>query len=80
MSIEIKRFVSALDQAIQQQMVNESIKLGKGQCKDHEEYKKITGRIQGMDASISVAREMLRKIEIDEDDVDKGKKRQGGKK
>ena len=73
MSIEVKRFVQGLEQAVGQQILAESLKLSKGQCKDFAEYRNKTGMIAGLEAAVGIAKEMRNKMDIDDDD----KQRQG---
>ena len=72
MSIEVKRFVNAFENSIQQFCLQRSLKLGKGQCKDMEEYKLHVGEIRGLEAAVGLAKDMLRKMEIDDDDLQRG--------
>lgn len=68
MSLDVKRFVKAFDNAAQQAIGQKSLQLGKGQCKDMEEYKLRVGEIRGLEASIGLARDMLRQMELAEDE------------
>jgi hypothetical protein len=70
--IDIRRFVVAFENAVNQVMVQKSNQLGKGQCKDMEEYKLRVGEIRGLDAAAGLARDMLRKYEMDEEDKEQG--------
>lgn len=79
MSLEIKRFVKAFDNAIQQGIGQRSFQLGKGQCKDMEEYKRKVGEIAGLEAAVGLARDMLRQMELAEDEgFEEGKQAAGG--
>lgn len=63
MQVTLKQFVRNFQQACAQAGVERSIQLGKGQCKDLEEYKRSVGFIAGIDAASSLADQMLRQIE-----------------
>lgn len=66
--IEVRRFVQAFEQTVGQNIAVRQAQLGKGQCQDFTEYKKITGEIRGMEAASGLARDMLRQIEMAEDE------------
>ena len=64
----ISRFVNDLDKAIQQASGNQALTLLKGQCANMEEYKRKVGFAEGMNAAVDIARQMLRQMEINEED------------
>lgn len=71
MQVSLRQFVEDFQQGLQRAAFAEAAKLGKGQCKDFEEYKKITGIIAGYDRAGSLAAEMLKATEApDSDDGD----------
>ena len=70
MQVTIRQFVRSLQQALNEAGVQRSVQLGKGQCKDFEEYKKTTGFIAGLDAAGSLADQMLRQLEEKDRDDD----------
>lgn len=61
--MEIRQFVSELKKALQQQQVNKSLQLGKGQCATIEDYKKIVGYIAGLDGACVIADKMLSQLD-----------------
>lgn len=70
MQVTIRQFIKDFRQACGQHTIQRAIQLGKGQCKDFEEYKKHTGYIQGVEAAADLADQMLRQIEEAERDQD----------
>lgn len=81
--IEVKRFVTAFEQATQMAIHQRNAQLGKGQCANHEEYKLKVGEIRGLEAASGMARDMLRQMEVAEDNMEmeqQAKKAAGGKK
>lgn len=66
--LTLNRFVNDLDRIVQQAIGQSGLKLAKGQCKNHEEYMRQVGRCEGMEAAVNVARDMLRKTELAEDE------------
>lgn len=67
MQVTLRQFVKDLQDGLQRAAFNEAVKLGKGQCKDFEEYKKSTGIIAGYDRAGSLAGQMLQSLEDDSD-------------
>lgn len=63
----INRFVNDLDRVVQQAIQQRALKLVKGQCKDFNEYHREVGRSEGMQIAVDVARDMLRNMELAED-------------
>lgn len=63
MQVTLKQFVKNFQIACEQAGINRSVQLGKGQCKDFEEYKRVTGFIAGLDAASQLADQMLRQLE-----------------
>ena len=70
MQVTLRQFVKDFQQGLQQAAFTEAAKLGKGQCKDFEEYKKITGIIAGYDRAGSLAAQMLESLEETDSDGD----------
>lgn len=70
MQVTLRQFVKNFKQIIANEGVNRSIQLGKGQAKDMEEYKRGVGRIEGMEIAASLADNMLRQLEEDEEGQD----------
>lgn len=68
MSLEVKRFVKAFETVVQQATLQRSMQLGKGQCADFPEYKRKVGEIAGLEAAVGLARDMLRQMELAEDE------------
>ena len=68
MQVTIRQFVKDLSQGLGQASLAESVKLGKGQCKNHEEYKLHVGIIAGYDRAAVLADQMLRQVEETEHD------------
>jgi hypothetical protein len=65
----LEQFVKDFQQGLQQAAFNEAAKLGKGHCKNFEEYKKITGIIAGYDRAGTLASQMLKAMkDADVDD------------
>lgn len=65
--IEIKRFVNAFEQGCAGQIMQINNQLGKGQIASIEEYKLKVGERRGLEAAAGLARDMLRQLEIAED-------------
>lgn len=63
MQITLRQFVKEFRNMIGQNAASSSMQLGKGQCKDMEEYKRKVGFIEGLEASGQLAENMLRQIE-----------------
>lgn len=63
MQVTLRVFVKELQQGLAQAAGQRSMQLGKGQCKDFEEYKKNVGYIAGLEAAIETADRMLRSLE-----------------
>ena len=59
----IRQFVKQLQEALNQQAVNKSLQLGKGQCTSMEDYKKVVGYVSGLEAAGSLAESMIRQME-----------------
>jgi hypothetical protein len=72
MATLLQQFVNHVDRRLQQEILNESLTLSKGGCKDHAEYREKCGRIRGIEAAIHVMRETMRSVELDEDKPDGG--------
>jgi hypothetical protein len=70
MQVSLRQFVEDFQKGLQQAAFTEAAKLGKGQCKDFEEYKKITGIIAGYDRAGSLASQMLKATEEPDDEGD----------
>ena len=70
MQLTFRQFVKEFRSLIGQNTANKSIQLGKGQVKDMEEYKRITGWISGMEAAGELADNMLRQLEEQEEQQD----------
>ena len=70
MQVTLRQFVKDFQQGLQQAAFNEAAKLGKGQCKDFEEYKKLTGIIAGYDRAGSLAAQMMESLEETDSDGD----------
>lgn len=64
----VARFVNDLDRLVQQAVLKEGLKLAKGQCQNMEEYKRHVGRCEGMAEAVNMGREMLRQMELADDD------------
>lgn len=77
--IEIKRFVNAFEQGCAGQIMQINNQLGKGQIASIEEYKLKVGERRGLEAAAGLARDMLRQLEIAEDqDIGQGRGQGGG--
>lgn len=63
MQVTLRQFVKDFRNIVGQEAANKSLQLGKGQCKDHEEYKRIVGWIAGLEAGAEIADKMLRQME-----------------
>jgi hypothetical protein len=69
MQVTIRHFVKEFRNLISQQVGKNSLQIGRGTCKDMEEYKRKVGFNEGMDAAASLADNMLRQLEeADRDD------------
>ena len=68
MQVTIRQFVRDLQEGLKQAMLNESLKLGKGQCASLEEYKKATGIITGYERAAQLSEQMLRALEESDND------------
>jgi hypothetical protein len=62
-TVTIRQFVNDLDRVIQQTSVSLAMKLGKGQCGDMKQYNRAVGRMEGMEATVKSARDMLAQME-----------------
>lgn len=67
--LTLSKFVNDFDRVVQQSILQAGLKLAKGACKSHEQYNREVGRVEGMEAAVNLAREMLRKVELDEDEA-----------
>lgn len=79
----VSRFVNDLDRAVQQASGSQALTLLKGQCANMEEYKRKVGFSEGMTACVDLARQMLRQMEINEEDKglpEMPQKKAGGRK
>ena len=63
----LRKFVTDLDNVIQQTQVSMALKLAKGQCASMEDYKREVGRMEGLSLAITTARDMLGKVEAADD-------------
>ena len=72
MQVTLRRFVKDFRSVVAQNAVQKSVQLGKGQCKDMEEYKKNVGWIAGLEAAGELAEQMLRQMEEATDDSGDG--------
>jgi hypothetical protein len=63
MQVTLRQFVKEFRQLVAQNVANNSMQLGKGQCKDMEEYKRKVGFNEGLEAAGSLADNMLRQLE-----------------
>lgn len=81
MVVTLRQFVKDFQAAVAQTVGQSSLQLGKGQCKDFEEYKRKVGFIEGLNAAADLADQMMRRVEdADFDDgLGDGKKAGGGK-
>lgn len=70
MEISIRQFVKELRNVVNQQVISNSVQIGKGQCKDMEEYKRKVGFNEGLDAAASLAENMFRQLEDRDKDND----------
>jgi hypothetical protein len=70
MEISIRQFVKELRNVVNQQVVSNSVQIGKGTCKDMEEYKRKVGFNEGLDAAASLAESMYRQLEDRDKDSD----------
>jgi predicted secreted protein len=59
----LRSFVNDLNQVIQQTKVQSALKLANGSCPTMESYHRNCGRMEGMEETVKVAREMLGQIE-----------------
>lgn len=78
MQVTLRQFVKDFRNACAQHGAQRSLQLGKGQCKDFEEYKKITGFIAGVEAAGDLANELLRQIEEADENESLPEMRTGG--
>jgi len=67
-TVTIARFINDLEKMVQQATMNQALQLIKGQCKDMEEYKRKVGVAEGAAGAVDIARQMLRQMEISEED------------
>ena len=70
MQITIRQFVKNFRQLIDQQIGSNSLQLGKGQCKNFEEYKRKVGFNDGLAAAADLADKMLQKLDEADRDND----------
>lgn len=59
----VRQFIRDLQNALSQAALQNSLKLGKGQCQDYAEYKRAVGFIAGLETASEVAEKMLRGLE-----------------
>jgi hypothetical protein len=62
--VTLNRFVRDFEAVVAQSINNVNSKIGRGQCKDHPEYKQQCGIIAGMELAVGLARDMLRQVEL----------------
>jgi hypothetical protein len=70
MQVTLRQFVKEFRNLCAQNAGQKALQLGKGQCKDLEEYKKITGWIAGVEAAGELADQMLRQLEEQDEKSD----------
>jgi len=85
MATTLRSFLNDLNQVVQQTMVQSALKLGKGSCPNMEQYHRSCGRIEGMEETVKMAREMLGQLENAQEESDLPelpavRKKAGGKK
>ena len=66
--LTVAKFVNDLDRVVQKAIAEKGVKLAKGQCATIEDYKRVVGQCEGMVVAVDLARQMLRNIEIAEQD------------
>jgi hypothetical protein len=68
--VTIRKFVKDFNVIVFQNTAQKAVQLGKGQCPNMEEYKKVVGWISGMEAAAELAKAMLTQLEeIDSDAI-----------
>lgn len=68
--MNLRKFVKDLQATLGQAAAQRSLQLGKGQCKDMQEYKRAVGFIEGLNGAGDIAEQMLRAIEDHEREGD----------
>ena len=63
MQVTIRQFVRTLQEGLAQAAQQRSLQLGKGQCKNMEEYKRAVGHIDGLNGAGVMAESMMRQLE-----------------
>lgn len=66
----IARFVNDLDRNVQADVAQRSANVGQGGCANMETYREQCGINKGMNRAVEMARAMLRKLELDADEVE----------
>lgn len=64
----LSKFVNDLDRNIQTDCSQRNISLGAGGAADYARYKELCGINAGMARAVNMAREMLRQVELSEDE------------
>lgn len=63
----VRKFVKDLETLVNRQIVEDSLKLSKGQCPDHAAYVRMCGVRTGMEGAVRIAQDMLKQIDDLED-------------
>ncbi len=69
MATTLRGFINDLEQVVQKTRANQAASLGSGSCPNMEQYHRSCGRMEGMEQTVKIAREMLGQMEAS---VDKG--------
>ena len=78
--VTLNRFVRDFEAVVAQSINNVNSKVGRAQCKDYPEYRQQCGIISGMELAVGLARDMLRQVEIAEEEGGLGEMPAAGKK
>lgn len=78
MVMTIRQFVKNYRQLVEQQIASNSMVIGKGTCKDMEEYKRKVGFNDGLSAGAELATRMLTQMEEAEEGGDLPEMKGGG--
>lgn len=68
----LSKFVNDLDRHAQADIAQRSASIGSGGCANMETYKELCGMNKGMNRCVDLARQMLRKMEIDAEEAHLG--------
>jgi len=69
MATTLRGFINDLEQVVQKARANQAMSLASGSCPSMEQYHRSVGRLEGMEQTVAMAREMLGRMEAN---IDKG--------